>query len=304
MALSAFGASTMSAGIRVAAEELHSFEIAFFRNALGIVALIPSIIKRGIVSTLRTQRLGLHAIRGVLNGLAMLAFFYALAITPLATVAALGFTAPLFATLLAILILGEKVGPRRWAGIFVGFLGTLIVVRPGLEAISFGSLLVLLASLLWAGALIAIKLLGRTENSLTTTFYASCFLTPITFAFAIFFWKWPSMEAFWILIFIAAAGTITQISLAEAFREADASTVLPLDFTKLIWASLIGYFMFDEAPDLLAIFGGTIILLSITYIAYRESVRNAEEDSAKTKIQSSSSIGMSPWRSLIENLQA
>ncbi|MEZ5826550.1 MAG: DMT family transporter [Geminicoccaceae bacterium] len=275
MALSAFGASMMNASIKVVSSELHSFEIAFFRNLFGFFTLLPTALRSGgIRATLTTQRFPLHALRGVLNALAMLCFFYSLTITPLATVAALGFTAPLFATLLAIPILKERVGPRRWAGLLTGFFGTLVVVRPGIETFSLGAALLLFASLLWGGALVAIKLLARTESSLTITIYATLFLTPITFAFAIFHWSWPGPQALLVLLLIATLGSITQMAIAQAFHEADASLVLPLDFTKLLWASLLGYFLFGEIPDLFAIIGGTIILLSVVYIAYRERQRS------------------------------
>ncbi|MEZ5834619.1 MAG: DMT family transporter [Geminicoccaceae bacterium] len=270
MALSAFGSSIMNAGIRITSAELHSSEIAFFRNLIGIVTLAPPAIKVGLRNTLATSRFGLHALRGVLNATAMLCFFHAVTITPLATVAALGFTAPLFATLLAIPLLKEEVGPRRWAGLVAGFAGALVVIRPGLETITLGAFLLLTASLAWAGALIVIKILARTDSSLTITLYAACFLTPITFIFAWLHWQWPSFEAMMILCAIGFFGSITQMALAQAFHEADASLVLPLDFTKLVWASLFGYVLFDEIPDIFAIIGGTIILMSVVYIAYRE----------------------------------
>ena len=271
MGVAAFGASSMSAGIRFASAELHSFEIAFFRNLIGIFVLAPTALRRGLMVTLATRRIGLHAVRGVLNALAMLCYFYALTVTPLATAAALGFTAPLFATLLAIPILGERVGIRRWVGMALGFAGTLIVLRPGFEALTIGVVLLLVSSLLWAGALVIIKILARTEGSLTITLYASLFLTPITGAFALFDWRWPSMDMMLVLLGISILGTITQISIAQAFHEAEASLVLPVDFTKLLWASLLGYVFFDESPDPLAIVGGAVILFAVIYIAYREA---------------------------------
>jgi drug/metabolite transporter (DMT)-like permease len=213
--------------------------------------------------------------RGVLNAIAMLSFFTAVTMTPLSTVAALGFTAPLFAALLAIPLLGERPGWRRWVGLLVGFIGALIIVRPGVADVSFGALLVLMSSCAWAGALIVIKILARTDTSLAITVYAGLFLTPITGIAASFFWTTPAGGTWLLLIGIGLFGSLTQWAIAQAFHEADATLVLPFDFTKLLWASAIGYLFFGEVPDPLTLVGGGIILGSVTYVAYRERQRRS-----------------------------
>lgn len=275
MCTAAFGSSSMNGMIREASADIHAFEIAFFRNIFGLLALAPMLLQAGFAATIRTSRPGLHVLRGCLNAVAMLAFFYAVTITPLATVAALGFTAPLFAAVLAIPLLGERPGWRRWAGLFAGFVGALVIVRPGVADISFGVLMVLLSSVAWAGALIVIKILSRTETSLTITIFAALFLTPITGLAALFFWTAPAATTWLLLIGIGAFGSLTQWSIAQAFHEADATLVLPFDFTKLLWASAIGYVFFAEIPDPLTLLGGGIILGSVTYVAYRERQRRA-----------------------------
>ena len=273
MCTAAFGSSAMNGMIREASADIHAFEIAFFRNVFGLVALAPMLLKAGLRTTFRTSRPGLHVLRGLLNAVAMLSFFYAVTITPLATVAALGFTAPLFAAVLAIPFLGERPGWRRWAGLLVGFIGALVIIRPGLEDVSFGALMVLLSSLAWAGALIIIKILARTDTSLTITIFAAIFLTPVTGIAALFFWTTPAAFTWLLLVGIGVFGSLTQWSIAQAFHEADATVVLPFDFTKLLWAAAIGYVVFNEVPDPLALLGGGIILTSVTYVAYRERRR-------------------------------
>jgi len=270
MCTAAFGSSTMNGMIREASADIHAFEIAFFRNIFGLLALAPMLFRAGLGATMRTARPGLHVLRGCLNAVAMLSFFYAVTVTPLATVAALGFTAPLFAALLAVLFLGERPGWRRWTGLVAGFVGALVIIRPGFADISFGVLMLLLSSVAWAGALIVIKILSRTETSLTITVFAALFLTPVTGLAALFVWTTPAAGTWLLLIGIGAFGSLTQWSIAQAFHEADATLVLPFDFTKLLWASAIGYVFFAERPDPLTLLGGSIILASVTYVAYRE----------------------------------
>lgn len=270
MALAAAAFSVMHAAIRHVSTEMHPFEIAFFRVVFGFVALAPIFLRDGW-APLKTAKVKLFALRGVLNAAAMLMFFYSLAITPLATVAALSFSAPLFATLLAMLLLGEVVRMRRWAAILVGFAGTLVILRPGLIDIGLGPLLVVGSSLVWAFALMIIKVLTRTESSVTITAYASIFLAPICLAASIPHWTWPNLELLAWLAVIGVIGTVAQTAMNQSFKLADASAVLPVDFSKLIWASAIGFALFDEIPDLWTWVGGVLIFASATYVSVRES---------------------------------
>lgn len=271
MCVSAFASSSMNGLIRLATVEIHPFEVAFFRNLFGLVVLLPVLLRNGLIRTLSTRRLPLHALRGCFNTGAMLLFFYALLTTPLAEVAALSFTAPLFATLMAMIVLKERVGLQRWTGLGVGFIGALVVIQPGVGTVQFGALLILASSAMWACAMICIKLLGRTESSLTTTTYAGLFMTPATSLCAVFFWTWPDPWMLLLLLAIGGCGSIGQMSIAQAFRDAEVSLVVPFDFTKLIWASLIGYWFFAEVPKLMTLVGGTIIITAVSFIAYREN---------------------------------
>lgn len=270
MALASASFSMMHAAIRHLSLEMHPFEIAFFRVFFGFLALAPVFLRQGW-APLRTSNIKLFAYRGVLNAGAMLMFFYSLSITPLATVAALGFTAPLFATLLAMLLLGEVVRLRRWMAILIGFVGVLLILRPGYLPVGFGPLLVIGSSVLWAFALMIIKVLTRTESSVTITAYASVFLSPICLAVAIPHWTWPGLEQLAWLAAIGVVGTVAQTSMNQSFKYADASAVLPIDFTKLIWASIIGYSLFGEIPDGWTWIGGALIFAGATYVGIRES---------------------------------
>jgi len=262
--------SAMHAGIRYLSADLHPFEIGFFRNMFGLLVVLPWIVRWGL-KPLRTGRFRLHAVRALVNVVAMLLFFSGLARLPLAEVQALGFTAPLFATLLAVLILREKVRLRRWSALVVGFAGALIVVRPGIGAIDVGTFYVLGSALIWAGALIIIKSLARTESSVTITLYMSLLMTPLALIPAAFVWVWPSADQLALLVALGISGALGQMLMAQSFRVADASAVLPFDFLKMIWSALFGFLLFAEVPGLATWIGGGVIFGAGSYIAFRES---------------------------------
>ena len=269
MVASTVGFAAMHAAVRHVSADLHPFEIAFFRNFFGLAAIAPWFLRLGL-RPLRTRRFGLHLTRALINVAAMMMFFTAVALTPMAQLQALGFTAPLFATVLAMIILGERVRLRRWSALIIGFFGAMVIIRPGIADVALGSILVLASSATWAFALIAIKILTRTDSSITITAYMVLLMTPLSLIPASFFWHWPDAGQ-WVWLFaIGVVGTLSQMAMAQTFRFADATAVLPFDFSKLIWGTLIGYFVFGEVPDIWTWIGGIIIFAGATYIAYRE----------------------------------
>ena len=270
MVVSTIGFASMHAVVRHLSADMHPFEIAFFRNFFGLVAIAPWFLRLGL-RPLRTRRLGLHMTRAVVNVAAMMMFFSAVPLTPLAQLQALGFTAPLFATVLAMVFLGERVRLRRWSALIIGFFGAMVIIRPGIEDVALGSILVLASSFTWSFALIAIKVLSRTDSSVTITAYMVLLMTPLSLIPASFVWQWPNAEQWVWLVAVGVVGTLSQMAMAQSFRVADATAVLPFDFSKLIWGTLIGFFVFAEVPDVWTWIGGIIIFAGATYIAYRES---------------------------------
>ncbi len=188
--ISAFGFSIMHVMIRLLTGNLHPFEVAFFRNLFGFMALLPILARTG-PAVLRTKRLPLHALRSVLGLVSMLLFFSALQRTGLPKVTAMSFTAPLFATAGAVMFLRERIHARRMAALLVGFAGTVVVMRPetGVDA---GVVMVLVSSALWAVAILTIKALSHTESSFQVTFYTGLFMAPLSFIPAAFVWSWPN----------------------------------------------------------------------------------------------------------------
>ncbi len=206
----------MQVTVRLVSDDIHPFEIAFFRNFFGLIIILPLLLRSGLKS-LKTDKINLHATRGALQTCGMLLFFTALTITPLAQNVALSFTAPLFTVFLAVLILREKSDFQRWLCLFGGLFGAWIVIRPGFSDINIGSILVLFSSLMWAGSMVIIKYLSKTESSLTLTIYMGLFMAPLSLIPSIFIWTWPDLENLFLLILIGFFGGLGHLALASAF---------------------------------------------------------------------------------------
>jgi drug/metabolite transporter (DMT)-like permease len=249
--------------------EVGPFMIAFFRCIFGALFLLPFVAHQ-IAPLLRSDRKGLHVLRGTLQSVTMVLFFYGISHIPLAKGAAIFFTAPLFSTVLAVFLLGEILRARRITAIALGFAGALIVLRPGAEPIAAGALSLLGAAAIWGTGLVVIKILSRTESSLTITLYMTIVTTPISLIGALFFWATPSFGQLLMLSGVGALTTLGAYLQAQAFRYADLTTLAPASFTPLIWAALTGYLFFSEIPDLWTWVGGAIIFGAVAYITYRE----------------------------------
>lgn len=271
MAASTLGFSAMHAAVRYLSAELPPIQIAFFRNFFGMIIFLPLVWQNGF-GFLHTKRFPLHLLRGVLNVVAMFAFFTALSLTPLARVNALAFTAPLFAAMLSVVILRERFRARRWAAIVLGFIGTLVILRPGLATVDLGSWLVLFSAGVWGFTMIVIRILGRTESSMTTTGYMNLLLSLLSLGPALYVWQMPQGAAWFWLLVIGISGTASQLALAEALKVAETTAIMPFDFLKIIWAAMFGFLLFAEIPDLFIWIGAAIIFASTFYIAWRERV--------------------------------
>ena len=274
MMFAAMLSMTMAAIAKDLVREFPVFEIVFFRQLFGTLLLAPVLLRPG-VNPLRTHRIGMHGLRALFNFAAILGYFTSLGLIPLAQITALGFTSPVFASLLAVLILGEAARAPRVAGLLLGFAGALIILRPGFETVSAGSLYALGSAASWAVAMTCIKALSRTETSIAITFYAAFLQLPMALIAALFVWQWPTLGQLGLLLAISTIGTLAQISLSQAFREADSTVILPMDFTKLVWASLLGYAIFAEVPDPWAWVGGLVVFSGVLGVAYSERRRGA-----------------------------
>lgn len=267
----------MNAVIRYLSADIHPFEIGFFRNVFGLVALSPLYFRHGL-GVLKTKRIGMHATRAGFNVISMMCFFYALSITPLAEVASMGFTLPIFVTIFAAIFLGERLRARRLVALAIGFCGALIIIRPGAEAMETGPLIVLAGTALWAVSIMVIKSLSRTDSPLTITSWASISLAVLSFPIALAFWTTPTLEQFAWLGAIGIMGSIGAMATAHSLRLAEASALMPFDFIKLLWAALIGIIVFGEVPSPWTWVGAAIIFASTLYLTYREAAIRRERE--------------------------
>jgi drug/metabolite transporter (DMT)-like permease len=270
MLLANLAVAGMTVGIRLAASDLHPFEIAFFRNLFGCAFVLPFLVRAG-AGGLRAQAPGRLLLSSGGHLVAMLGYFLAVAYMPLAELTALAFTKPLFATIGAALVLHEVVRGRRWSAIALGFVGVMIVLRPGAEAFSPYAGLALLSALASAVVVLMVKQLTARDSSTTIVLYQSLFLTGLSLPPALWFWRTPGLESLLLVALIGALGTIAWLCFTRAFALADASAVMPYEFLKLPITAGLAYLLFAEVPSLWTWLGGALIFGGSIYIAQREA---------------------------------
>ena len=259
----------MHSAVKYLSKEVHIFEIAFFRCALVIFVLAPIIIQQG-KTIFKTRQPKMQFLRIITNSVAMLCFFYGISTTPLAQLTTLGFTVPIFATILAVIFMKEKIRLRRTTALIIGFIGTIVVMRPDIS-IELGALLIIFSSFLWSICLIFIKKLTQTDSAVTISLYFGIGMIPATFILAFPVMEAIDMRQFTILVFIAITGTLAQTIMNTALKKGELALLLPFDFLRLIWSVLIGYVLFAEEPTFTLWIGGFLIIGSTTYIAWREA---------------------------------
>lgn len=264
--------SFMGAGVKFLSDDLHPIIICFYRCLMGLILITP-FVARNNFQALQTDNMRLQIFRALINIISMICWFSAISMMHFEKATALGFTTPLFTTVLAVLILGEVIRFHRTAALLLGFVGILIIIRPGYMPFEFGTVLMLIASFSFSFVLIFVKKLSATDSSLTIIFYHLLYMTPAFFILSLFYWENINFNQLIIFILMGASGLLSHWCLAQAFKMSDTTFVMPLQFTKLIWASLIGLFIFAEQPDIWTWVGGVIIFISVIYITYREAFK-------------------------------
>jgi len=265
----AFG--LMAIAIRYATRYVPTQEVAFFRNAFGLLALLPMLIRPGS-APLRTQQLPRYFLRSAIGLASMLCAFWAIGHLPISQAISLSYSTPLFVTIAAVLWLGETVRMRRWAAVIIGFIGVLIIVRPGSTSFTPGTLVAVGAAVLSSLVAIQIKQLTRVDSADTVVFYTYVFWVPLSLVPALFVWVWPTGLAWVWLVATGVLGTLGQLLWTRALRLGEVSALTPISFMQLPLVSVLGWLLFNEALDRWTVIGAGIILGANAYIAHREAV--------------------------------
>jgi drug/metabolite transporter (DMT)-like permease len=255
--------------VKYAAQDLHPFVVAAFRNFFGFLVTMPFVLRLGW-KLFHTKRIGAHVARAGFNSFSMLAWFTALATIPLADATALSLMGPLFVTLGAITFLGERVRFWRWAALLIGASGALFVIRSGFEVVHFGALMAIIGTAGAAGSKLVAKSLTRTDDPALIACLVQLLMVPITGAAAAFFWTWPSWPQLGVLMFIGLLGGLGHLAFTKAYSIADISFAEPIVFLRMVWATLFGILVFAEWPDIWTWIGAILIVFSTSYIADRE----------------------------------
>jgi drug/metabolite transporter (DMT)-like permease len=246
-----------------------SFEIAFFRALFGLGALMPFLLKLGI-GQIRTKRLGLHLTRGFIGSLGMLCGFYALTHLSYADAISISYARSLFLIPLAVVFLKEVVGRRRWTATLVGFIGVLVMMRPGSE-FELAMVVAIAGAFFVALVTILIKKLSQTEKPEVILFYFGIVSTSVSFVPAMMVWRTPTLWEFVLLMAVGAIAASGQYCMIRGYKVGETTAITPFDYTRLLFASVIGIFVFAEPLEAWTILGAMIIATSTLYIAYREA---------------------------------
>ena len=275
MVLAVFVFTGMDSMAKWQSERYHVVQLVFFRAVFGLLVLLPFLMRgQGILAKLRTRRPGLHLARSVIGTFSLFAFFLSYRHLALADAVSLSFVSPLFMTGLSVLLLGETVGWRRWSAVMLGFCGVLVMMRPGGDLFSPYALLPLVGAFAYALVGVTIKVLSRSEPTVTIVFYFGLFSSVVSGIFLPFVWRMPVDAVDWIgQIGIGLLGGLAQVAMTLAFTRAPVSVVSPFEYTGIVWAVALGYLVWGDLPAATTWIGAALVVISGLYILHRETRR-------------------------------
>ena len=271
MILAVFLFSCMDALIKWTASSYPIGQIVFFRNVFAFIPVAFFVRQAGGIAVLRSRRLGGHVMRGIVGVAAMVCIFTAFALLPLAEAVALSLSGPIFLTALSVPLLGEKVGLRRWSAVIVGFLGILVMTRPGVGVFQPAALFAIGGALFYALAMISVRRLSMTEPAAAIVFYFTLFAAIAGALSLPFQWVTPDLIGLVLLIGIGLIGGFAQLAMTQAFRLSPVALIAPFDYGALVFAVGFGYFIWSDVPDGYIFVGSLIVIASGLYILHRET---------------------------------
>jgi len=275
----------MGTFIKLAQEELNVITTGFLRFLFGFLIITPYILKTKF-EVFSTKNLKIHILRSALNLPAMLLGFAALAMLPLEKMTAIHFIVPIIVTILAVIFLKEKIYLYRSIALVIGFLGMLIILRPGIIDISIGIYMALISSLIWSVVIILTKKVSKDDSAITILSHQYVYMVLFSFPLVIYFWDQPSLKTIIFILCAAMSGTILHIALNHAYKLVDVTMTQPYSFLGLVVSSIIGYFVFSDKPDFYTWLGASVIFCGVLLISYRELQLNKEITRKRLNINS------------------
>lgn len=248
----------------------HPLQVAFFRFLSALVLMLPLLAWRGS-SLVKSNAPELYAVRGLVSLFSMTAWFYAISLIPLGELTAIGFLSPLFGTLAAVVLLGEKVRARRMTALAIGFAGAMIMLRPGHAPVGIGQGLALFSAFTGGVMAVLLKQLASRDDPDKIVFLTTLIMTPLSLMAALLVWRWPTWELLPAISVVGLTGVLGHMCLARAFRVAEASLILTFEFARLPFTVVLGFLMFGELIDSWTWVGAAVIFASAVYIARREA---------------------------------
>ncbi len=264
-----FFAVLMESLIRSAQYDSNVYTIGFLRFLFGLIIIFPYLIKKKFIPY-KTKNFKFYFIRGLFNLPMMILGFGALVYVPFEQFKALHFLSPIIVVLLSFIIFREKVYMYRILALVIGFIGMLIIVRPGIVDFNIGTIMILISLTFWSLIIIVSKFVSKDDSPITMVTYQYTLMTIFALPLAIYFWQMPSLQSL-IFVFIGAiSGTILHLSLALSYKYAELSVTQPVWFSGLIFGSAFGFFVFNETPDVWTWIGGIVVFSSVLLITYNE----------------------------------
>ena len=279
--IASFCAVLMSVFLKLAQEDSNVFTIGFLRFFFGLLLITPIIIQSSL-KIYNTINFKLHILRCIINVPMMIFGFAALTYIPLEQIKAIGFLSPILVVILSVIFLGERIYLIRTFSLILGFIGTLIILRPGFIEINIGVYMVLASALLWSCVIIITKFMSKNDSAMTILTFQYTFVTLFTLPLAIIYWNNPSFISLIYTLLAAIVGTVLHLCINNAYKLSDLSIIQPVWFTQLVFASFLGFVIFGSLPDFFTWIGAIIVFISVLIITYRENY--LKKDIAKTSI--------------------
>ncbi len=263
--------STLDASAKFVTNELSLWMVMWGRYLFHFLLIAVFLLRGAPGKIIKTRNIKMQILRSFMIFSAGITFWAGLMYLPLADCTVMAFISPLLVTVLAVLFLGESFGSHRWRVVILGLVGVMIVIRPGMGIVSWAVVLPLMAAVFYATLQITTRILGRQDNALTTLFYTSTCGVVFSSVMVVFFWQTPTLYQWLMLMWLGLIGAVGHFFMIKAFERAPASLLAPFDYATLVWATLLGYFIFGDLPDVWTILGAVIIVFSGIYLIRKEN---------------------------------